>query len=130
MRVSNLRSTPHISIILAARETDPVRIYHYSHLTSLTRCQTIGAARSYFMNVWSLGTSASPLTAIELIPVVPECLRPFLTKQYKQDKTLGSTHPSSLGDSLQRSVALLPDSEIFSALPISPSVWRRERLIL
>ena len=38
------------------------------------------------MNVWSLGTSASPLTAIEVIPVLPECLRSFLTK-YKQDKT-------------------------------------------
>ena len=50
------------------------------------RCQTIGAARSYFMNVWSLGTSASLLTAIEVIPVLAECLRSFLTK-YKQDKT-------------------------------------------
>ena len=38
------------------------------------------------MNVWSLGTSASPLTAIEVIPVLPECLRSFLTK-YKQDMT-------------------------------------------
>ena len=44
-----------------------------------------GAARRYFMNVWSLGTSASPLTAIEVIPVPPECLRSFLTK-YKQVK--------------------------------------------
>ena len=110
MRVASLRSTSHISISLAARETNPVRIYHYSHWTGLTRCQTIGAARSYFMNVWSLGTSASPLTAIEVIPVIPECLRSFVTK-YKQDKTLKSTHPSSLGDSSQRSVALLPDSE-------------------
>ena len=61
-------------------------VCQYSHWTSLTRCQTIGAARSYFMNVWSLSTSASPLTAIEVIPVLPECLRSFLTK-YKQDKT-------------------------------------------
>ena len=37
------------------------------------------------MNVWSFGTSASPLTAIEVIPVLPECLRSFLTK-YKQVK--------------------------------------------
>ena len=37
------------------------------------------------MNVWSLGTSASLLTAIEVIPVLLECLRSFLTK-YKQDK--------------------------------------------
>ena len=58
----------------------------YSHWTSLTRCQTIGAARSYFMNVWSLGNSASPFTAIEVIPVLPECLRSFLPK-YKQVKT-------------------------------------------
>ena len=63
-----------------------VLINDYSHWTSLTRCQTIGAARSYFMNVWSLGTRASPLTAIEVIPVLPECLRSFLRK-YKQDKT-------------------------------------------
>ena len=81
-----------------------------------------GAACSYFMNVWSLETSASPLTAIEVISVLPECLRSFLTR-YKQDKTLGSTHPSSLGDSSQRPAILLPDSEIFSAFPISPSVW-------
>ena len=44
-----------------------------------------GATHSYFMNVWSLGTSASPLTAIEVIPVLPECLRSLLTK-YKQVK--------------------------------------------
>ena len=37
------------------------------------------------MNVSSLGTTASPLTAKEVIPVLPECLRSFLTK-YKQDK--------------------------------------------
>ena len=63
-----------------------LRLNSYSHWTSLTRCQTIGAACSYFMNVWSLETSASSLTAIEVIPVLPECLRSFLTK-YKQDKT-------------------------------------------
>ena len=62
------------------------KFYTYSHWTSLARCQTTGAARSFFMNVWSLGTSASPLTFIEVIPVLPECLRSFLTK-YKQDKT-------------------------------------------
>ena len=62
------------------------------------------AARSYFMNVWSFGTSASSLTAQEVIAVLPECLRSFLTK-YQQDKTLGSTHPSSIGDSPQRSTA-------------------------
>ena len=44
-----------------------------------------GVAHSYFMNVWPLGTSASPLIAIEVIPVHPEYLRSFLTK-YKQDK--------------------------------------------
>ena len=44
-----------------------------------------GAARSYFMNVWSLGTSASPLTAIEVIPVLHEYLTSFLTK-YEQVK--------------------------------------------
>ena len=38
------------------------------------------------MNVWSLETSASPLTAIEVIPVLPEYLRSFLTK-YKQGKS-------------------------------------------
>ena len=58
----------------------------YSHWTSLTRCQTFGVARSYFINVWCLGTIASPLTAIEVIPVLPECLRSFFTK-YKQDNT-------------------------------------------
>ena len=63
-----------------------IDIMPFSHWNSLTRCQTIGAARSYFMNVWSLGTSASPLTAIKVIPVLLECLRSFLTK-YKQDKT-------------------------------------------
>ena len=59
---------------------------YYSHWTSLTRCQTTGAAHSYFMNVWSLETRPSPLTAIEVIPVLPEFLRSFLTK-YKQVKT-------------------------------------------
>ena len=39
-----------------------------------------GALRSCFMNAWSLGTSGSSLTAIEVIPVLPECLRSFLTK--------------------------------------------------
>ena len=38
------------------------------------------------MNFLVFGTSASPLTAIEVIPVLPECLRSFFTK-YKQDKT-------------------------------------------
>ena len=44
-----------------------------------------GAVHSYFMNVWSLGTSATPLTAVEVIPVFSESLRSFLTK-YKQVK--------------------------------------------
>ena len=43
------------------------------------------AAHSNFMNVWSFGTSASPFTAMEVIPVPPECLRSFLTK-YQQVK--------------------------------------------
>ena len=34
-----------------------------------------------------MGTSASPITALEFIPVLPECLRSFLTK-YKQDKAV------------------------------------------
>ena len=72
------------------------------------------------MNVWSLWTSASPLTAIDVIQVLSECLRSFLTK-HKQDKTLGSTHPSSLGDSSHRSVALLPDNE---SSPHSPYLYQ------
>ena len=87
----------------------------YSHWTSLTRCQTFGVARSYFINVWCLGTIASPLTAIEVIPVLPECLRSFFYKiqarQYRKDRF--SFHVASFTDQFMPTCAAVRSGSIF-----------------